>query len=56
MKRPRSPILSAIYLAELAISQLSRIELDDPKRDEAFQRVIDWIKKQEGEVNEDFGN
>ena len=39
----------AIYLANIAISQLSRIELDDPKRGEAFQRVIDWIKKQPGE-------
>jgi hypothetical protein len=38
----------AIYLAEIAISQLSRIELEDPKRDEAFQKVIDWIKKQPG--------
>ena len=38
----------AIYLANLAISQLSRIELEDPKRDEAFKRVIDWIKKQPG--------
>ena len=38
----------AIYLANIAISQLSRIELDDPKRGEAFQRVIDWINSQPG--------
>jgi len=29
--------------ATIAISQLSRIEVDDPKRKIAFERVIIWI-------------
>jgi hypothetical protein len=33
----------AMDLATIATSQLSRIEVDDPKREIAFERVIIWI-------------
>jgi hypothetical protein len=33
----------ALDLATIAISQLSRIEVDDPKREIAFERIIIWI-------------
>jgi hypothetical protein len=33
----------AMDFATIAISQLSRIEVDDPKREIAFERVIIWI-------------
>jgi len=33
----------AWQFADIAIMQLSRIRIDDPGREEAFQRVIDWI-------------
>lgn len=35
----------AIQMAGLAIDQLGRIPADDPKRSEAFQRVILWINE-----------
>jgi hypothetical protein len=33
----------AMDFATIAISQLSRIEVDDPKREIAFEKVIIWI-------------
>lgn len=42
------PYSNAVYLAEIAISQLSRIEPNDPKREKAFQKVINWINEQLG--------
>jgi len=44
--KPPEPYSSALYLVEIALSQLSRIEPDDPNRKEAFQKVIDWIHEQ----------
>jgi hypothetical protein len=34
-----------MQMARIAISQLSRITKDDPKRQEAFQKVKNWIKE-----------
>ena len=47
-KTPKSlqPYSNAISLAVIAISQLERIEPDDPKREAAFRKVINWIKDQ----------
>jgi hypothetical protein len=43
-KRGRPPRFTvAMDFATIAISQLSRIEVDDPKRKIAFERVIIWI-------------
>lgn len=36
---------TALQFAVMAISQLERIQLDDPKRDEAFDRVESWLLK-----------
>lgn len=36
---------TALQFAVMAISQLERIQLDDPKRDEAFCRVESWLLK-----------
>jgi hypothetical protein len=41
--RPPQPYTNAIYIAGIAISQLERIESDDPKREEAFKMVSDWL-------------
>jgi hypothetical protein len=35
----------AVYFAQIAISQLSRISRDDPTRDKALNMVTDWINK-----------
>lgn len=35
-----------MYLAVIAISQLEKITDDDPKREEAFNKVLDWISQQ----------
>lgn len=35
----------AVYFAQIAISQLSRISHDDPTRDKALNMVTDWINK-----------
>jgi hypothetical protein len=40
------PYTNAVYIADIAISQLERITPDDTKREEAFQKVINWINKQ----------
>jgi hypothetical protein len=43
-KRGRHPRYTvAMDLATITTSQLSRIEVDDPKREIAFERVIIWI-------------
>jgi ParB-like chromosome segregation protein Spo0J len=39
-------VSDAMKFVENAISQLSRIRSDDPERQEAFNRVRDWIDKQ----------
>ncbi len=38
----------AIYLAIIAISQLERISDDDPTRDEALDKVQNWINQHRG--------
>jgi DNA-binding XRE family transcriptional regulator len=43
-KYPQPPS-DALHWATVAISQLSRIEIDDPKREIAFEKVITWITK-----------
>jgi len=43
-EKPIEPYSCAMQMATIAISQLSRIPQDDPKREKAFQTVIDWIK------------
>lgn len=40
------PYTNAVYLAGIAISQLERITPGDPKRKEAFQKIINWINEQ----------
>lgn len=42
-EKPVEPYSCAMQMARIAISQLSRIMEDDPKREEAFQTVIKWI-------------
>lgn len=44
-KYPQPPS-DAIHWATVAISQLSRIEDGDPKREQAFKKVVDWINAQ----------
>ncbi len=44
-EKPIEPYSCAMQMATIAISQLSRIPKDDPKREKAFQTVIDWIKE-----------
>ena len=44
-KYPQPPS-DAIHSATVAISQLSRIEYGDPKREQAFNKVVDWINSQ----------
>ena len=39
-------VSDAVSFATIAISQLSRIRKDDPKRFEAFEMVTDWIESQ----------
>jgi len=39
------PVSDAICFATIAISQLERIEADDPKREVAFEKVITWITR-----------
>ena len=36
------PVSDAMTFAGMAISQLERIRQDDPRRDEAIQKVMDW--------------
>lgn len=38
------PWSCALQMAGLAIGQLSRIPADDPKRQEAFKKVSDWME------------
>jgi hypothetical protein len=38
-------VSDALNFATLAISQLERIALDDPEREEAFVAVQNWIEK-----------
>jgi hypothetical protein len=40
------PHSDAIHWATVAISQLSRIEDGDPKREQALNKVVDWINSQ----------
>jgi hypothetical protein len=44
-EKPTEPYSCAMQMARIAISQLSRITKDDPKRHEAFQTVKNWIKE-----------
>lgn len=39
------PVTEAVHFAMIAISQLERIRKDDPKRQEALDRVTQWIKE-----------
>lgn len=36
------PVTDALYFAGIAITQLEKIRKDDPKRQEAIQKVADW--------------
>jgi hypothetical protein len=38
---------SAMSFAQMAILQLERIDIKDPKRSDAFRRVENWIKRNE---------
>jgi hypothetical protein len=42
-EKPVEPYSCAMQMARIAISHLSRITKDDPKREEAFQEVKKWI-------------
>ena len=44
-EKPIEPYSCAMQMATIAISQLSRITEDDPKREKAFQTVMNWIKE-----------
>lgn len=45
-EKPPEPWSCAMQMAGLAIGQLGRIPNDDPKRQEAFEKVIAWIDNQ----------
>jgi hypothetical protein len=45
-KEDPEPYSDAIHFATIAISQLSRIREEDPKRKEALEEVIKWINEQ----------
>lgn len=42
---PPKKFTNAIHIAIFVISHLERITFDDPKRDEALQKVADWIEQ-----------
>jgi len=42
-EKPIEPYSCAMQMATIAISQLSRITKDDPKREKAFKTVKKWI-------------
>lgn len=44
LKFPENAVTDALYLAIMAIGQLERIRNDDPKWQEAFNKVMTWIK------------
>jgi hypothetical protein len=44
-EKPIEPYSCAMQMARIAVSQLSRIPKDDPKREKAFKTVIQWIKE-----------
>lgn len=44
-EKPTPPWSCAMQMAGLAIDQLERIPTDDPKRQDAFQKVMLWIKE-----------
>lgn len=43
--KPVKPWSCAMQMASLAIGQMERIPLDDPQREKAFAKVIDWIEQ-----------
>lgn len=43
------PVSTAIMISNIIISQLERIKIDDPKRQEAFRIIINWIEKNQQE-------
>jgi hypothetical protein len=45
-------VSDAMIFAEMAIAQLESIRDDDPKKKEALQYVIGWIKRRESWKNE----
>jgi hypothetical protein len=45
-KKDPKPYSDAMHFATIAISQLSRIREEDPKRKEALKEVIKWINEQ----------
>lgn len=44
-EKPPEPWSCALQMAGLAIGQLARIPQDDPKRQEAFQKVTLWMEQ-----------
>ncbi len=44
-EKPIEPYSCAMQMARIAVSQLSRIPKDDPKREKAFRTVTNWIKE-----------
>jgi hypothetical protein len=44
-QKPPEPFTQAIHIAIFVISHLERITFDDPKREEALEKVRDWIDK-----------
>jgi hypothetical protein len=49
-KDPKREVTEAKQFATIAISQLQRIRLNDPRRDEQLTRVLNWIIKNKGGV------
>lgn len=45
LKKKVYPFSDAIGFAIMAISQLERIRSEDPKREEAIRRVMDWCRE-----------
>ncbi len=46
---PAEPVSDAMQFAEIALSQLSRIQRNDPRREEALRQVLVWIRAELGE-------
>jgi len=51
-RKGESILTDAMQFAWVAISHMERIAADDPKREEAFNFIINWIQEHRGEANE----
>jgi len=50
-RKGESILTDAMQFAWVAISHMERIAADDPKREEAFNFIINWIQEHRGEAN-----